>query len=132
MPDFRNLFATTNNVVDHGETVFTRNTSFHGSVKSDGPIRIYGNVEGDIETAGPCVVGKTARVTASIIAHDVGVAGTVVGSITAEGRVEIYASGRVYGDVVARALRIDDGGVFSGQSTLRESDPGPLLLATGS
>ena len=111
------------NVTDHGETVFTRNTSFSGTLKTDGTVRIYGVFEGDIETAGPLVIGKTARVTATILAHDVGVAGTVMGNITAVGKVQIYAGGRVYGDIEAEGLRIDDGGIFSGHSTKREDAP---------
>lgn len=118
------------NVTDHGETVFTRNTSFSGTLKTDGAVRIYGIFEGDIETTGPLVIGKTARVTATITAHDVGVAGTVLGNISAVGKVEIYAGGRVHGDIEARALRIDDGGIFSGHSTMREEDPNPYVLET--
>ncbi|MBI2888245.1 MAG: polymer-forming cytoskeletal protein [Chloroflexi bacterium] len=118
------------NVVDHSETIFTRNTSFSGTLKSDGDIRIYGAFEGEIETAGMLIVGKAARVVASISAHDVGIAGTVVGNITAVDRLEIYAGGRVYGDVVAGALRIEDGAIFSGQSTMREADLDPYLLET--
>jgi cytoskeletal protein CcmA (bactofilin family) len=117
------------NVTDHGETVFTRNTSFTGTLKTDGAVRIYGIFEGDIETAGPLIVGKTARVTATISAHDVGVAGTVMGNISALGKVEIYAGGRVYGDIEARALRIDDGGIFSGHSTMRDETVEPFVFA---
>lgn len=118
------------NIVDHGETIFTRNTSFNGSLKSDGPIRIYGTFDGDIETAGSLIVGKAAKVVATITARDVGVAGTVVGNITALERLEIYSGGKVYGDVVARALKIEDGAIFSGQSTMRGEDPDPFLLET--
>jgi cytoskeletal protein CcmA (bactofilin family) len=116
------------NVSDHGETIFTRNTSFNGVLKTDGAVRIYGAFEGEIETAGPVIIGKSARVAATISAHDVGVAGTMLGNISAAGKVEIYSGGRVQGDIVARALRVDDGAVFSGRSTMRDDADVPFLV----
>ncbi len=128
MADQRDPLANATNVSDYGDTVFTRNASFTGNLKTDGAVRIYGVFEGTIETAGPLVVGKSARVTATIVAHDVGVVGTVYGNISAAGKVEIYRGGRVYGDIDARALRIEDGGIFSGHSTMKEDEPNPYLL----
>ena len=124
----RDPLADAANVLDHKETVFSHNTSFSGVLKSDRPVRIYGVFDGQIETAGPVIIGKTARVMATITAHDVGVAGTVVGNITATERLEIFAGGRVFGDVVARSLKIEDGAIFTGQSTMRDPNGDPTLL----
>src|SRR2546423_9579425 len=109
----QNPLHNATNVVDHGETVFTRNSSFSGSLKSDGEVRIYGVFEGDIETTGPVVIGHTARVTGTVIAHDVGIAGTVNGNINAYGRGEIYNGGRVYGGSAPDGLRIAPGAGFT-------------------
>ena len=128
MTNKRDPLANALNVTDHGETILTQNTTFSGSLKCEGPVKIYGILDGEVETAGPLIVGRTARVTATIFAHEVGVAGIVVGNITAIDRVEIYAGGKVYGDVLAKALTIEEGAAFSGQSTLREQDPDPFTL----
>src|SRR5687768_14609001 len=93
----RDPLADAANVIDHRETVFSNNTSFSGTLKSDKPVRIYGAFDGTIEAAGPVIIGKTARVLASITAHDVGVAGIVIGNIVVAERLEIYAGGKVYG-----------------------------------
>lgn len=124
----RDPLAHAADIIDHHETVFTRNTSFSGTLKTDGPVRIYGTFNGDIETTGALIIGQAARVGATIIAQEVGVAGTVVGNITATERLEIYAGGRVFGDVVTRALKIEDGAIFSGQSTMPQPEPDPFLL----
>jgi cytoskeletal protein CcmA (bactofilin family) len=124
----RNPLADAAHVTDHRETILAQNSSFSGTLKCEGPVRVYGVFEGIIETAGTLIVGKFAKVTANILAHEVGVAGTVVGNITALDRVEIYSGGKVYGDVEADSLRIDDGGIFSGQSTMRHQDVDPLML----
>ena len=41
------------------ETVIGSNTSFVGSIKSDGNMRIDGTVEGDIEVLGTLIIGET-------------------------------------------------------------------------
>ena len=98
-----------------------------GIVRTDGPVYIYGTFAGQLETAGALFVGPLAQVTADVEAESASVSGIVRGNITASGQVELLAGGRVYGDIVASALRIDEGAVFSGMSTLHpdDADSGP-------
>ncbi len=117
------------NQFDRGENAFSENTTFNGALKCDTPVYVHGVFDGDIETTDAVMVGRTARVVATIRARDVGVAGIVVGDIVASGRVEVYPGGRVYGDVSATALRIEEGAVFSGQSKMPQGDADPFLLA---
>jgi len=101
------------------EVVVPATASLEGGVlRTDGPVYIYGTFAGHVETAGSLFVGPVAQVNADVDAESVAVAGAIRGNITASGQVEILAGGRVYGDIVASALRIDDGAVFSGMSTL--------------
>jgi cytoskeletal protein CcmA (bactofilin family) len=93
-----------------------------GVLRTDGPVYLYGTFKGQLETASGLFVGPLAQVTADVEAESVSVAGIVRGNITASGQVEILAGGRVYGDIVASALRIDEGAVFSGMSTLRPEE----------
>ena len=55
------------------------NTSFQGTIKSDGNIRIDGIVQGRIETAGNVIIGPEAKVLADIVAHTVQVWGACAG-----------------------------------------------------
>lgn len=104
------------------ETILTRTTDFEGKVKADGPVRIYGIFNGEIETAGTVIVGKAAMVTATIAAKDVAVAGTLRGNVTAARRMEIFAGGKVYGNITCASLRIEEGAFFSGQSLMGEKE----------
>lgn len=105
------------------EVIVPATASLEGGVlRTDGPVYLYGSFEGQIETAGSLFVGPLAQVTANVEAESVLVAGIVRGNITASGPVEILAGGRVYGDISANALRIDEGAVFSGMSTLRPEE----------
>jgi cytoskeletal protein CcmA (bactofilin family) len=109
------------------ETIIGATTSIHGDVKAEGTLRVDGLVEGTIESTGNVVVGPTGRVSATVNGQNVLVAGVVRGNITAGGRLEIVASGKVWGDITVRSLLIEEGGLFRGQSIMRdESTPDAL------
>ena len=49
---------------------------------------------------------------------DVVIAGTVQGDVICEGHLEILAKGTVEGDIAAKSMRIETGGVFRGTSRM--------------
>jgi cytoskeletal protein CcmA (bactofilin family) len=110
------------------ETVIGSNTSFIGTLKSDGNIRIDGTVEGDIEILGNLIVGESGRVIATVKAQNVHVSGAVKGEITAIEQLEISPTGKIWGDIVTAALHIEPGGLFRGQSAMTTNIDEPLLL----
>lgn len=83
-------------------------------------MRIEGSFEGDIKLQGMLVVAETGRVTCkSLQANVVIVAGAVRGDILAE-KVEIRASGRVWGNVTTEAFSTEEGAFLRGQITMEE------------
>ena len=111
------------------ENVLGPNTTFKGTLKSDGNIRIDGVYEeGRIETAGNVIIGPSAKVLADIVANWIQVAGVVRGNITARARLEILPGGRVWGDVHIVSLLIDEGGVFQGRVVMAGDELEPLTL----
>lgn len=103
-------------------------TSFRGTLKSDGNLRVDGVYEGTIETAGNVIVGPSAKILADIVANGAQVWGIVRGNITVQGRLEILPTGRVWGDIRVGSLLIDEGGVFRGQCIMMGEDAEPLTL----
>jgi cytoskeletal protein CcmA (bactofilin family) len=110
------------------ETVVGPGTSFVGTLKSDGNIRIDGSVEGDIEILGNLIVGESGRVIATIKAQNVHISGAVKGEVTAVEQLEISPTGKVWGDITTAALHIEPGGLFRGQSAMSTNVDEPLLL----
>lgn len=110
------------------ETVIGANTTFVGTIKTDGNVRIDGTLEGDIEILGNLIIGETGRVIATIKAQNVHVSGAVKGEITAVEQLEISPTGKVWGDIVTAALHIEPGGLFRGQSAMSTNIDEPLLL----
>jgi cytoskeletal protein CcmA (bactofilin family) len=93
-------------------------TSFKGTLTFEGTVRIDGKLEGEIITKDTLVVGDGAQVNASIQAGVVEIGGTVHGNITADRKVDIRASGRLYGNISAPSLVIEEGVVFEGSCTM--------------
>lgn len=105
-------------------SVFGEETNITGKLTGKGGVRIEGAFDGEISLEGMLVVGVTGRVTcATVQAQTVIVAGAVRGDIVAH-KVEIRASGRIWGDVKAVAFSTEEGAFLRGQIQMEESlDP---------
>jgi cytoskeletal protein CcmA (bactofilin family) len=89
-------------------------------MRGTGGIRIEGPMEGEISIRGLVVIGETGRVTCdNLRANTVVIAGAVRGNITAE-KIEIRATGRVWGDVVTVAFATEEGAFLRGQVRMEE------------
>jgi cytoskeletal protein CcmA (bactofilin family) len=95
--------------------------AWKGSIGGSGGVRVEGAFDGDIHLRGMLVVGETGRVTSEHVrANVVIVAGALQGNITAQ-KVEIRATGRVWGDVVTAAFATEEGAFLRGQITMEEA-----------
>jgi cytoskeletal protein CcmA (bactofilin family) len=101
-------------------SVLAEGTSLHGKLTGKGGVRIEGSFEGEVNLDGLFVIGPTGRVTCDELrATTVIVAGAMRGDIVAE-KVEIRASGRVWGDVLTTAIATDEGAFLRGQIQMEE------------
>src|ERR1051326_5171315 len=93
---------------------------WEGKISGSGGVRIEGTFEGQIALRGMLVVGESGRVTCeNIRANNVIVAGAVRGNITTQ-KLEIRATGRVWGDVVTTSFVTEDGGFLRGQIRMED------------
>jgi cytoskeletal protein CcmA (bactofilin family) len=106
--------------------------TWKGGLTGTGGVRIEGAFDGEIGLRGLLVVGETGRVTCEHIrANIVVVAGAVRGNITAE-KVEIRATGRVWGNVITASFATEEGAFLRGQITMEDSvDIGAAIQAAG-
>ena len=82
--------------------------------------RIEGKLKGEVRASGLLVVGPQAIVHATVEAANLVVLGELRGQVQGAGRVEICAGGRLYGDVETKALVVQEGAMFEGQSRMGE------------
>lgn len=112
------------------ETVLGPTCVMKGMLQGDGTIRVEGVFEGSMEISGNLIIGENARVRAEVRSTNVSVAGILMGKIHASGRVEILSTGKVWGEINAGSLVIDEGGYFRGQSVMPGAEPEfPMLEA---
>ncbi len=106
------------------ESLIGAHTTFEGTLKSEGPVRVLGSVQGELEAKGAVYVEESARVGAKLTASQVIVAGHVDGQIFCHGRVEIRPTGHVTGEIHAGALIVQEGAFFEGASKMAGTEGG--------
>jgi cytoskeletal protein CcmA (bactofilin family) len=91
-----------------------------GDLRGRGGVRIEGSITGEIAISGLVVVGETGKVECQNLEADtVIIAGTVKGNITCQ-KLEIRASGKVWGDIVTMSFTSEDGAFYRGQMRMEE------------
>jgi len=103
-----------------------------GDCDSDGAIRIEGSVQGNIRAGKAVVVGKDGTVDGDIFTQDAVIAGRVKGVIRAESRLEVQATSRLEGEVIAARMQLEEGAMVNGtiqmgKGTAQAPPPSPSL-----
>jgi cytoskeletal protein CcmA (bactofilin family) len=89
---------------------------FKGALTSSEDITIDGQVEGTIEVRDQTLtVGPDATIRADIVARTVTIHGTVIGNVRASEKVDLRATGRIEGDLVAPSIVVADGALVCGR-----------------
>lgn len=91
-----------------------------GNLLSQGEVGIDGEIQGDVHAA-TIVIGETATITGSLVADEIIIRGTVMGTIRGK-RVVLQSASKVEGDIYHAQLSIEQGAFFEGKSR-RMDDP---------
>ena len=97
----------------HLETVLGAESSFQGTLRSKGSVRIDGKIEGGISAEG-VILGERGEVQGDVSARTVVIGGKVTGNIHATESLELLAKSQVFGDLHAPQLLIAEGAIFEG------------------
>lgn len=103
---------------DSTDTLIGEKSMVEGNIASKASLRIEGKLKGDIRCEGDVTIGKNGIAHSNIFARNVINAGTIDGSVTAEGILTITATGRMVGDINVRSLSVAEGGIFQGTSKM--------------
>lgn len=136
----------------NASTSIDQNTVIDGTVSTSHDLRIEGRVTGAVMCDGVLTVAEGAEIDATVEASGIVVSGTLSGTITCHGRLEIRSTGIVRGRVDTGRLIVVEGAVYEGQLRMdvaeepdavlemdvdeqpedTESEPVPPTPATGS
>ncbi len=96
-------------------TTLGKETAFNGVMRFKDSLKIDGNFTGEIVSTGFLYIESGAMVTANIRVGSVVIGGTVKGNVEASDKLEMLATGKVYGNIKTAKLKIADGVVFEGK-----------------
>lgn len=97
-----------------------------GRVHGEGDLHIEAEIEGDVTITGHLAIDQAARITGTVEADSVVVAGALQGDAKARGSVAIAATGSVRGDITAQELSLEEGGGLEGSVFAQFDLPEPL------
>jgi cytoskeletal protein CcmA (bactofilin family) len=89
-----------------------------GQLSFQGPARIDGVVDGEIQCQGILTIGEGAEVRAKISGQAVVIRGKVEGNVTAKEKVELTGPARLIGNIDTTRLIIAEGVVFDGDCSM--------------
>lgn len=111
--------STTQKVAVIGEGI-----SISGDVTANSNLKVDGRIEGrSVQSSHDVEISESGKVTASIIAKVVKIAGEVTGDVGGSEKVIISRSGKVQGNIVAPRVQLEDGALFRGSIDMNPVEP---------
>lgn len=99
--------GTLNGFLDQGCTI-------KGDVVFSDLLRVHGQVTGRVSSEHELLVGEGGVVEGEVLVGRLVVAGTVRGTVRVKERVVVHGTGKVFAEIFAPTLVVDEGGVVEG------------------
>jgi cytoskeletal protein CcmA (bactofilin family) len=102
------------------ETIIGVDTMIEGKIQAKSELKINGGFKGEIISSDRILVGTSGRVEATIESKCMTISGKVVGNLRITERLEILATGEVFGDLETQpgALIIEKGAKIEGRLSM--------------
>ncbi len=116
---------------NHGEieSFISPGVVIKGELISQGSIRVDGTLEGSVNIKGSLLLGEKGNVKGDIQAANMILAGQVEGTVTLTERLDITNTGVMLGDISARIITVEEGGMLQGNTKMtgvkKEQIPNP-------
>lgn len=105
---------TQQNIIAHG-------TKIIGDIMSEGPFRIDGTIEGNVNTTGKVVVGKSGAIKGTLKGETVDFEGTFTGKMLLSGTLSIKATAHIEGEIQVGKLAVEPGANFNATCSMKGS-----------
>jgi len=114
-----NAFARRNDLtafIDEGSEI-------EGKYTFSGTVVLNGKFQGEIVSTDTLIIGEKGVINATIRAGSVLISGEVSGNVLANERVELKGRARVFGDLEAPVIVIEEGVLFEGNCRMTKVKP---------
>lgn len=99
-------------------TIIGPGAVFNGNLTAPQTIRIDGTLNGDCICKGNLILGADGIIKGNVEAQDVSLSGKVTGDVKANGKLELFSTAKLTGDVTAKSLIVDENACFDGRCTM--------------
>jgi cytoskeletal protein CcmA (bactofilin family) len=107
------------------ESVIASDITIEGKIDGAGHVRLACRFKGDVNIQGDLTVEAGAKLTGSVRANSVAIAGEVEGNIDSASRVELLETGVLNGDLKAGTLTVAAGSRMRGRAEFGWGDEEP-------
>ena len=115
----------------NGLTAFIdEGSEIEGRYTFSGTVMLNGRFKGEISSTDTLIVGDKGVINGDIRAGQVLVSGEVVGNILGTERVELKRTARVFGDVEAPVVVVEEGVLFEGRCRMTKANPNAETVPT--
>lgn len=95
-------------------------SEIEGKYSFSGTLMLNGKFSGEIQSQDTLIIGEKGVVNAIVRAGTVIISGEVVGNVNATERVELRGTARVFGDVEAPVVIVEEGVLFEGHCRMNK------------
>jgi cytoskeletal protein CcmA (bactofilin family) len=99
-------------------SIISKGVNIEGKLNSEGNVRIDGIIRGDVLVSGNLTLGETSEITGEVKAENITLSGKVIGTVTANEKIVLEGKGVLKGDLIAKVLVVEPGGLFDGKCTM--------------
>ena len=98
-------------------------SEIEGKYTFSGTVMLNGKFRGEIATTDTLIIGERGVVNAKVRAGTVVISGELVGNVEATERVELKGSARIFGDLEAPVIVVEEGVLFEGHGRMTKTKP---------
>jgi cytoskeletal protein CcmA (bactofilin family) len=102
-------------------TIISLGVKIEGKIKSNGNIRVDGEILGDIVSQGNVTIGENGEVNGQVNADIITIGGNVTGTVKAKSRLVLDEKGNLKGDIFTKSLIVKEGALFDGKCKMGDT-----------
>jgi cytoskeletal protein CcmA (bactofilin family) len=104
------------------ESLIAADVTIEGKIEGGGSVRIAGRFKGDVNVQGDLTIEAGAKLTGSVRADKVTIAGELEGNVIGASSIDLQQTGVVIGDLKARSLSVAAGATMRGKAEFGGED----------
>lgn len=108
--------------IKNTDNIIGENSTFEGSIKLSGALRIDGIYQGENLDMDHLIVGKSGKVKANLENDTIVIEGAILGNITASTRTMLLPTAKILGDISSPELIIQHGVIWDGHCNINTNN----------